>query len=232
MRLQGGIASTTYVDAHGHRMTKSALDGAVEQLRAKYIPLLINHDWDKHIGVNFNARVVRLPDGEYALLIASGIFTDKSEFATYPTGAPNTAWADYESVLDDVEAQVPELLSAAASRDRPKSEPYPPTLAGQLELHLDSTTIAPDGSVYLIKQRVATVRDMEINVYPKDHDPPHFHVRSKQRNLDARFHVYTLDLINEKHGKIKPKEVRQIQDFFKSNSKMHTLLKSEYERLQ
>lgn len=213
-------------------MTKSAFDGVVKQLQAKYIPLLINHDWDQHIGVNFNARVVRLPDGEYALLIASGIFTDKSESATYPTGAPNTVWADYESVLDDVEAQVPELLSTAASRDRPKSEPYPPTLAGQLELHLDSTTIAPDGSVYLIKQRVATIRDLEINVYPKDHDPPHFHVLSKQRNLDARFHVYTLELINEKHGKIKPKEVRQIQDFFKSNSKMHAHLKGEYERLQ
>ncbi|MFJ9787804.1 DUF4160 domain-containing protein [Amycolatopsis sp. NPDC101161] len=213
-------------------MTKSALDGAAEQLRAKYIPLLINHDWEQHIGVNLNARVVKLEDGEYAMIVVSGIFSDTSEFATYPTGAPNTAWADYEAVLDDVEAQVPMLLSTAASKKRPKSEPYPPTLAGQLELHLDSTTIAPDGSVYLIKQRVATIRDLEINVYPKDHDPPHFHVRSKQRNLDARFHVYTLELINEKHGKVKPKEVRQIQDFFKNNTTMHTLLKSEHERLQ
>jgi hypothetical protein len=213
-------------------MAKSALDGMVEQLRAKYVPSFVNHDPEQHDGVNLNARVVQLEDGEYALIAVQGIFTDESEFATYRTGAPNTVWADYESVLDNVEAQVPELLSAAASRDRPKSEPYPPTLAGQLELHLDSTTIAPDGSVYLIKQRVATVRDLEVNIYPKDHDPPHFHVRSKQRNLDARFHVYTLELINEKHGKIKPKEVRQIQDFFKSNSKMHTLLKSEHERLQ
>jgi len=49
-------------------MAKSALDQFAEQIKAKCIPLLINHDFSQQIGINLTARIVRLKDGEYALL--------------------------------------------------------------------------------------------------------------------------------------------------------------------
>jgi uncharacterized protein DUF4160 len=232
MQILGGIASSTHVDYHGQRMAKSALDQFALQVNTHYVPLLINHDFSQRIGVNLSARVVELDDGEYALLMVSGIFEDEAERASFLSGSANTVRASYESVLDDVEAHVPALLNMAAEVPTPEDVDYPQTIAGQLELHLDSTSIAPDGSVYLIKQRIANVRDLEINIYPKDHEPPHFHVRSRQRNMDARFHIETLDFINEKHGTIKPKEIKQIQGFFEQNPAMHAQLKREYERLK
>jgi Domain of unknown function (DUF4160) len=232
MKIRGGIASTTHLDYHGQRMAKSALDQFAGQIKDRYIPLLIEHDFDRQIGVNLSARVVRLEDGEHALLIVSGIFEDDSEAAAFRSGEANAVWKRYESTLDDVETRVPTLLSMAADWPSPEDAEYPQTIAGQLELHLDSTSVAPDRSVGLIKQRIATIRDLEINVYPKDHEPAHFHVRSRQRNMDARFRIETLEFINEKRGKIKPKEIRQVQDFFEKNPAMYAQLKQEYERLK
>jgi hypothetical protein len=39
----------------------------------------------------------------------------------------------------------------------------------------------------LIKERVITIRNMEIIIYPNDHNPPHFHVKSKDNEIDAKF---------------------------------------------
>jgi hypothetical protein len=232
MQILGGIASTTHVDYHGDRVAKSALDKFADQIRAKYVPLLVNHDFSQQIGANFAARVVKLEDGEYALLVVSGIFDDGTEEASFPIGAANTVWQDYEHVLDFIEASIPTLLSMASEAPTPDDVAYPETIAGQLELYLDSTSVAPDGSVYLIKQRIASVGDLKVDIYPKDHDPPHFHVLSKQRNMNARFHIETLELINEKSGSIRSKEVKQIQEFFKANPEVLTRLRDEYQRLK
>jgi Domain of unknown function (DUF4160) len=232
MKISGGIASTTHVDSHGQRMAKSLLDQFALQIKTHYVAQLIRHDSDQHKGINLSARVMQLDDGEYALLLVSGIFENEAERAIFLVGAANTVWASYESMLDEVEAHVPALLSMAADEPTLEDVPYPQTLAGQLEFHLNSTSVAPDGTVYLIKQRIANIRDLEINIYPKDHEPPHFHVRSRQRNMDARFHVETLEFINEKTGTIKPKEVKQIQDFFQKDPAMHAKLKREYDRLK
>jgi hypothetical protein len=232
MDIIGGIASTTHLDYHGQRMAKSTLDQFAEQIRAKYIPLLVDHGLDQQIGINLSARIIQLEDGEYALLVVTGIFKKDTEAASYPPGAVNDVWRNYEAVLDDVETLVPTLLSVPSDEPTPEEIEYPPTVAGQLELHLDSTSVAPDGSVYLIKRRIANVRDLEINVYPKDHDPPHFHVCSRQRNMDARFHIETLELINMKHGSISQKEIRQVQDFFKRNPEKLARLRNEYDRMK
>jgi hypothetical protein len=231
MQILGGIASTTHVDYHGQRMAKSLLDQFVDQIRATYVPLLVNHDFDQQIGVNLTARVVGLEDGEYALLVVSGMFDDASEAAKFPVGSDNTVWRDYESALDDIEETVPALLAAAgeeAAEDVVQAE----TIADQLELYLDSTEIAPDGSVYLIKRRIVSVGSLDINIYPQDHDPPHFHVVSKQRGIDARFYIETLELYNMKHGQIRTKEIKQIQDYFETHPQALQELREEYTRLQ
>lgn len=49
-------------------MARSALETGARQIRKKYVPLLIEHDFNRQIGVLLNAKVAKLPDGEFALL--------------------------------------------------------------------------------------------------------------------------------------------------------------------
>jgi hypothetical protein len=231
MNLLAGIASTTHIDAHGQRIARTALDEFARQIRVTYIPLLINHDFSQQIGVNLAARVIRLDDGEYAMLVVSGIFDDESEALQFPVGTENEVWADYSPVLDEMEATVPKLLASVTDIDDPEIA-QPVTVSEELEFYLDSTEVAPDGSVYLIKRHIASVGSLKIYLCPKDHDPPHFHVESKQRNMNARFRVDTLEYYDMKHGQIRPKEVRQIQEYFRTHLDALDRLKEEYQRLR
>lgn len=230
MKITTGIASTTHIDRHNERIEKSALDGGAEQIKERFIPLLIEHDWNQHIGVVLYGEVFQLKDGEYALGFVSGIFENNEERERYKTGQPNDVWQDYKECLD-----VDGLLKLAeqnnqASQINPSSKS--PNIAALLETHLDSTQVLPDGRVYRIKRFIAATGDLRIEVYPKDHNPQHFHVISKQRKINARFDIQTLSLINMKQGKIKEEDVRKIQDFFKTHPQCLEKLRSEHARMQ
>jgi hypothetical protein len=177
-----------------------------------------------------SARVIQLSDGEYALIHVSGHFDEPEEREQFTLGARNTAWADYEADLDQVEIAVRDFAPFIATESEPAIDPD--NVAGLLELHLDSTEIAPDGTVYLIKRRIASVGDLEIQVYPQDHEPPHFHVTSKQRGIDARFSLETLELLSTKHGAVQPRDVRKIREFFEKRQDMLEKLRSECQRMK
>lgn len=230
MKITTGIASTTHIDRHNERMAKSALDGMAEQTKERFIPLLIEHDQNQHIGVVLYGEVFQLKDGEYALGFVSGIFENNEEKERYKTGQPNDVWQDYKECLDvDALLKLTEQNNQA-SQINPSSKS--PNIADLLETHLDSTQVLPDGRVYKIKRFIAATGDLRIEVYPKDHNPQHFHVISKQRGIDARFDIQTLSLINMEQGKIKEKDVRKIQDFFKTHPKCLEELRSEHARMQ
>ena len=56
--------ATTHVDRHGERLTRSALESLVRQLRANYIPIGFEHDPRfPPLGRMIDATVVELPDG-------------------------------------------------------------------------------------------------------------------------------------------------------------------------
>ena len=104
-------------------------------------------------------------------------------------------------------------------------------VADLLETHLNSTQVLPNGTVYKIKRFIAKTGDLKIEVYPNDHYPPHFHIISKQRGINARFDIETLKYINTKQGKITPKDTKKIQNFFKTDPKILDFLRSEHLRL-
>lgn len=79
---------------------------------------------------------------------------------------------------------------------------------------LDSTSIWNDGRVYKTKGYVERVRDLKIYVYSGDHPPPHFHVVSTQRDIDATFHLHTRGLRTDKTNKIKRDDIKRIKAFF------------------
>lgn len=239
MKILTGIGSTTHIDRHNERMTKGALDSMVEQIKGKYIPQLIEHDWDRHVGVVLYGEVFPLPDGEHALGIVVGLFENDEEKGNFKSGQSNKVWKNYKKYL-----QIDELIQLSEKNNNGKNEAQDlsnngkakPSIADLLEKHIDSTQVLPDGTVYKIKRFIAATRDLRIEVYPKDHYkdhyPAHFHVISKQRNINARFNIETLELINNKKGEIKGNDVKIIQSFFKTHPMILEELKNKYSRLQ
>lgn len=229
MMLTTGIASTTHIDRHYDKMAKSALDGMAKQINETFIPHLIEHDPNQHIGVILYGEVFQLNDGEYALGFVAGIFENSIERERFKTGYPNDVSNKYRKYLD-----IAELVKMVDQNHQSHTIDVLPrefSLPHLLELHLDSTQVSPDGSVYKVKRFIASSGDLKIEVFPKDHTPEHFHVTSKQRGIDARFDLNTLDLISMKRGSIKDKDIRKIMDFFETHPEALVKLREEHARL-
>jgi hypothetical protein len=229
MKITVGVASTTHIDLHNERLTKSALDGMADQIKHQYIPQLIEHDWNRCVGVLLYGEVFQLQDGENALGIVTGIFENKEEKNKFKPGKPNVVWQDYKKYL-----KIEELISLSDKKkpDLVNQTNVPINIAQLLENYLDSTHILPDGRVYRIKRFVAATGDLRIEFYPKDHRPSHFHIISKQRGINARFDIHTLEPISIKEGKIKKDDIKKIQDFFRNSPAILAKLKNEHQRMQ
>ena len=61
-----------------------------------------------------------------------------------------------------------------------------------------------------IKERIETIGNMQIVIYSNDHNPPHFHVFSKDRSIDAKFTIKECELLS---GQITPKQIKIIKNF-------------------
>jgi hypothetical protein len=231
MKIITGIASTTHVDAHYERMAKVALDRMVEQIKERFIPQLFDHDPNQQIGVLLCGKVEQLEDGEFALFIVSGIFESEEEKQKYPVGSPNTVWQEYLPHLDGILEETAEQR-ANIKKNMPDPKEPPQNIAELLEIHLDSTAIWTDGRVYKIKHLIDSTGDLSIHVYPKDHRPAHCHVKSKQRGIDARFDIETLEVIDADQGLIRERDIKKIQDFFQTNPAILKKMRDEHARMQ
>jgi len=229
MKIVFGIGSTTHVDRHNERMAKSALEGMAEQIKERYIPTLIEHDWNRHVGVVLYGEVFQLKDGEYALGIVTGLFENEDERNKFKSGQPNEVWRDYKKYL-----KIDKLIDLNIEKvsDLVSQNSIPVNIADLLETHLDSTQVLPDGRVYKVKRFIAKTGDLRIEVYPKDHQPSHFHVISKQRGIDARFDIHTLKPVSVKEGRVTENDIKKIQDFFKTSPALLERLKNEHQRMQ
>lgn len=75
-----------------------------------------------------------------------------------------------------------------------------------LELHLNEVNTAT-------KERVDTIDDLQVIIYSNDHNPPHFHVKTKNLNIDAKFKIDDCELIS---GEISTKNLKKIRAFYLS----------------
>lgn len=64
---------------------------------------------------------------------------------------------------------------------------------------------------YFEKERVETIDNLEVIIYPNDHNPPHFHVKSKDLKIDAKFLIETGELYK---GEISSKDLKKIKAFY------------------
>lgn len=225
MKITTGIASTTHVDRHGEKMSKQTLVSMAEEINKKFIPLLIEHDFNRQIGINLYAKVFQLDDGEFALGVVCGVFENSAEKEKYKARRTNTfkRGEEYLDIQKLKRVQEKNIIS------RKKPERYN-NIAKLLETHLDTTEILPDGRVYKVKRFIAQVNDLKIEIYPKDHYPPHFHVISRSRDINARFDLITLEHLNNKAGNIKQKDVKKIQNFFITHPDFYNKLRNEHLR--
>ena len=62
----------------------------------------------------------------------------------------------------------------------------------------EGLSVLPDGRLYSIKQLVARVKGLRIEVYAREHPPPHFHI--KGGDVDASFSLTDCSLIEGRIG--------------------------------
>ena len=64
---------------------------------------------------------------------------------------------------------------------------------------------------YEIREGVGILNNMYLKIYSNDHNPPHFHVKSKDNRIDAMFTIDTCELIS---GKISTKDTVRIKNYW------------------
>lgn len=75
-----------------------------------------------------------------------------------------------------------------------------------LEKHLKEANLAT-------KERVKVLHDLEVVIYSNDHNPPHFHVKSKDMKIDAKFSIEKCELLS---GEISSKNQKKVIAFYQS----------------
>jgi hypothetical protein len=227
MLISVKMASSTHLDLHYERMSRHFLENSAIALRESYCPLLIDHDFDRQIGVILNAKVAELPDGEYGLFLVIGEFQEPADISGYETGQVNVAHRDYDGAFEGLEEY---LSSEWTAGPAVTSLDHELDVAELLAIHLDSTKIDESGEVYKVKRHVASIGGLEIHVF-KDHLPAHFHVISKQRKMNARFSLETLEHLSTKNGVVKADDLKKIIDFFQRHPDQLAKLRAEHLRL-
>ena len=82
-----------------------------------------------------------------------------------------------------------------------------------LERFINKTVYNEEFGVYFIKELVGRIRNMKIEIYSNDHNPPHFHVKSSDKSIDATFRLDNCSIIE---GKVNRKDRKRIEAFFNS----------------
>lgn len=75
-----------------------------------------------------------------------------------------------------------------------------------LEKHLKEVNTAT-------KERVTTLDDLQVIIHSDDHEPLHFHVKTKDLNIDAKFKIEDCELLS---GSISAKDLKKIKAFYLS----------------
>lgn len=80
-----------------------------------------------------------------------------------------------------------------------------------LELYINTENLSQLEKGIFIKERVDVIRNMEILIYTRDHLPAHFHVKSKDSSINAKFLIEDGSFLS---GDISPKDLKRIKAFY------------------
>jgi len=86
--------------------------------------------------------------------------------------------------------------------------------AENLSIYLASCQVLPDGTVIRTKAQITRVGGVIIEVYSKEHAPPHFHVRYSGKNA-----AYRIDNCERLEGSLGTNEDKIVKYWFKKEGK-------------
>ena len=61
------------------------------------------------------------------------------------------------------------------------------------------------------RERLATIKGIQVLIYSNDHNPPHFHVKSLDNRVNAKFKIENGEFIS---GEISSKDLKRIELFY------------------
>jgi len=212
-------------------MTKETLEEKGNMINTIYLPLTDeNHDVQNPIGVLLYGEVFPLDDGEFALGFVAGVYEEAEDLKTYKLSARNTAGNMYKRHLN--KDYLKEVVNLNKNTETSLKKINVRVISSLMNLFLDSTDVSHGGQLRIQKKFVASTGDLTIEIYPKDHLPDHFHVISRQRKINARFDLDTLEHISNETGQIREKDIRKIQAFLKLHPTYIDVLRSECQRMK
>jgi hypothetical protein len=83
-------------------------------------------------------------------------------------------------------------------------------LLKNLARYINQTMVNDIIGVYFIKEQVGRIRNLKVEIYSNDHNPPHFHVKSNDNSINATFRIDNGELIN---GLIDKNDRKRIEAF-------------------
>lgn len=84
-------------------------------------------------------------------------------------------------------------------------------LIGLLEKIINYSRIDPELGFYYTKEQAGIIRNMKLEIFPNDHKPPHFHVKSNDKSIDAKFLLASGKFLS---GTISSRDERAIEEFY------------------
>ena len=101
-------------------------------------------------------------------------------------------------------------------------------VASELENYLNTGTT----HAVRTKRLAGQVNDIKIEVHGNEHDPPHFHVRSKQKNYIACFYIEDCSFWKNKVGYISNSDTEKVRIFLtEKRPDLWKFLKKEHARM-
>jgi hypothetical protein len=91
-----------------------------------------------------------------------------------------------------------------------------------LDRHLKEVNLAT-------KERVQTINNLEVTIHSDDHNPPYFHVKSKDLQINAKFSIEKCELLK---GEISTKNLKKVNAFYNSPKGKLVLEKIWNKRIQ
>jgi hypothetical protein len=85
----------------------------------------------------------------------------------------------------------------------------------KLRYILTMCEVLPNGELLEQRKLVANVNNLKIDIYPNEHPPPHFHIKSNE--INASFSILNCELLK---GNIPPKDLKKINAFYTLNKSL------------
>lgn len=84
-----------------------------------------------------------------------------------------------------------------------------------LSQYLYTTEVWDDGTVCFVRQLMGAIDGVSFHLYANDHNPPHFHIKTKDGRIDASLRIDDCSLLNG--TPLSSKDEKRVERFWKDH---------------